>query len=79
MQREITRELVRRLLPERMAESNKGSYGSVLAAAGSMAYRGAAALCTEGALRGGAGLVYLECKTADNGNTEAGNRAESRC
>ena len=59
MQREITRELVRRLLPERMAESNKGSYGSVLAAAGSMAYRGAAALCTEGALRGGAGLVYL--------------------
>ena len=29
MQREITRELVRRLLPERMAESNKGSYGSV--------------------------------------------------
>ena len=35
MQREITRELVRRLLPGRMAESNKGSYGSVLAAAGS--------------------------------------------
>ena len=59
MQREITRELVRRLLPGRMAESNKGSYGSVLAAAGSMAYRGAAALCSEGALRGGAGLVYL--------------------
>ena len=59
MQREITRELVRRLLPGRMAESNKGSYGSVLAAAGSMAYRGAATLCTEGALRGGAGLVYL--------------------
>lgn len=59
MQREITRELVRRLLPGRTAESNKGSYGSVLAAAGSMAYRGAAALCTEGALRGGAGLVYL--------------------
>ena len=59
MQREITRELVRRLLPGRMAESNKGSYGSVLAAAGSMAYRGAAALCTEGALRGRAGLVYL--------------------
>lgn len=24
-----------------------------------MAYRGAAALCTEGALRAGAGLVYL--------------------
>lgn len=59
MQREITRELVRGWLPRRQADSNKGSYGSVLAAAGSMAYRGAAALCTEGALRGGAGLVYL--------------------
>ena len=56
MQREITQELVKQLLPERRADSNKGSYGSVLAAAGSMAYRGAAALCTEGALRGGAGL-----------------------
>ena len=59
MPREITRELVGELLPKRQADSNKGSYGSVLAAAGSMAYRGAAALCTEGALRGGAGLVYL--------------------
>lgn len=59
MQREITRELVQKMLPKRTADSNKGSYGSVLAAAGSMAYRGAAALCAEGALRGGAGLVYL--------------------
>ena len=59
MQREITQELVKQLLPVRRADSNKGSYGSVLAAAGSMAYRGAAALCTEGALRGGAGLVFL--------------------
>ena len=59
MQREITRALVRELLPKRAADSNKGSYGSVLAAAGSMAYRGAAALCTEGALRSGAGLVFL--------------------
>ena len=49
MQREITQELVKQLLPERRADSNKGSYGSscftsscvisrcVLAAAGSMA------------------------------------------
>ena len=57
MQREITRELVQKMLPKRSANTNKGSYGSVLAAAGSLAYRGAAALCTEGALRGGAGLV----------------------
>ena len=59
MQQEITRELVQSWLPRRQADSNKGSYGSVLAAAGSLAYRGAAALCAEGALRGGAGLVYL--------------------
>ena len=56
---EITRSVVRDCLPERRADSNKGSYGSVLTVAGSMAYRGAASLCVEGALRGGAGLVYL--------------------
>ena len=49
MQQEITRELVQSWLPRRQADSNKGSYGSVLAAAGSLAYRGAAALCAEGA------------------------------
>ena len=59
MQREITREMVKARLPRREADTNKGSFGSVLAAAGSMAYRGAAALCAEGALRAGAGLVYL--------------------
>lgn len=46
-------------LPVRRPESNKGSYGSVTIAAGSAVYRGAAALCTEGALRCGAGLVTL--------------------
>lgn len=46
-------------LPQREADTNKGSYGSVAAVAGSLAYRGAAALCCEAALRGGAGLVYL--------------------
>ena len=54
---DITRSVVRGLLPRRDADTNKGSFGSVLAVAGSMAYRGAAALCVEGALRGGAGLV----------------------
>lgn len=43
----------------RGAQSHKGSYGSVLAVAGSAEYRGAAALCCLGALRGGAGLVTL--------------------
>ena len=59
MQREITQEMAKDRLPRREADANKGSFGSVLAAAGSMAYRGAAALCAEGALRAGAGLVYL--------------------
>lgn len=59
MPQEITVQNARQWLPARRAESNKGSYGSVLAVAGSTAYRGAAALCTEGALRSGAGLVYL--------------------
>ena len=56
---EITRDVVKGVLPKRDADTNKGSFGSVLAVAGSMAYRGAASLCVEGALRGGAGLVYL--------------------
>ena len=59
MPQEITVQNARQWLPARKADSNKGSYGAVLAAAGSTAYRGAAALCTEGALRSGAGLVYL--------------------
>ncbi len=57
--REIHREDVLRCLPRRAADTNKGSYGRVVAVAGSMAYRGAAALCCESALRTGAGLVYL--------------------
>lgn len=56
---EISREEVLRCLPRRAADTNKGSYGRVVAVAGSMAYRGAAALCCESALRTGAGLVYL--------------------
>lgn len=47
------------LLPRRGRDANKGSFGSVAAVAGSLCYRGAAALCVEGALRCGAGLVFL--------------------
>ena len=42
MQREITQEMAKDRLPRREADANKGSFGSVLVAAGSMAYRGAA-------------------------------------
>ncbi len=55
----IQRQDVLALLPRRPAGSHKGSFGTVVAVAGSLGYRGAAALCVEGALRGGAGLVYL--------------------
>ena len=45
---ELNQHKICALLPQRRAQSNKGSYGSVAAAAGSLAYRGAAALCVEG-------------------------------
>lgn len=47
------------VLPPRPADSNKGTFGRVLAVAGSRGMSGAAVLCASGALRGGAGLVRL--------------------
>ncbi|MBX3444092.1 MAG: NAD(P)H-hydrate dehydratase [Planctomyces sp.] len=47
------------LPPPRPADSNKGTYGRVLIAAGSRGMSGAAVLSGLGALRGGAGLVEL--------------------
>lgn len=55
----LTEEHVLGLLPRRDPESNKGRYGKVLCIAGCANYRGAAQLCTMGALRGGAGIVTL--------------------
>ena len=55
----LTPEWARAALPERPAESNKGSFGRVLVVAGSANYTGAAALASLGAIRGGAGLVTL--------------------
>ena len=59
MGKEITAEWVWQQLPARKAETNKGSYGKVLLVSGSLSYRGAAALCAEGAARTGAGIVTL--------------------
>lgn len=59
MAKEITAEWVWKCLPVRKPESNKGTYGKVLLVAGSQRYRGAAALCAEGASRTGAGIVTL--------------------
>ena len=47
------------LLPDRSPEAHKGDFGRVLLLCGSRGYTGAAALAAMGALRCGAGLVYL--------------------
>ena len=55
----LTHEDVLSKLPDRKAESHKGDFGKVLLLCGSVGYTGAAALAAMGALRTGAGLVYL--------------------
>jgi hydroxyethylthiazole kinase-like uncharacterized protein yjeF len=50
---------IRRLLPARQAASHKGDYGKVFLLAGSAGMLGAGLLSSRGALRVGAGLVYL--------------------
>ena len=50
---------VEKLLPKRDVNTHKGDYGKLLLICGSRGYTGAAALCALGALRSGAGLVYL--------------------
>lgn len=47
------------LLPDRKADAHKGDFGKVLLLCGSVGYTGAAYLAAMGALRSGAGLVYL--------------------
>ena len=56
---QITEEFVWQSIPPRARDSHKGTFGSVLAVAGSAFYRGAALLAAEGALRTGAGIVTL--------------------
>ena len=46
-------------LPDRSADGHKGTFGKVLVIGGSLGMSGAAALAGLGALRGGAGLVYV--------------------
>jgi ADP-dependent NAD(P)H-hydrate dehydratase len=57
----MTRQLITQLptLPARPTDGNKGTFGRVLIMAGSRGMSGAAALAGLGALRGGAGLVYV--------------------
>lgn len=57
----MTHQLINQLpnLPTRPADGHKGTFGRVLIVAGSRGMSGAAALAGQGALRGGAGLVYV--------------------
>lgn len=55
----LTDEWARAVLPARPIGANKGSFGKVLVAAGSINYIGAAYLACSGAVRVGAGLVTL--------------------
>lgn len=55
----MNHESVLALLPDRALNAHKGNFGSVLMLCGSRGYTGAAALSAMGALRVGAGLVFL--------------------
>ncbi len=55
----LTQQLVRRLVPPRPLESNKGTYGKVMLVCGSVLYPGSAYLAGNAAARVGAGLVTL--------------------
>lgn len=56
---ELSHNEVLSLLPDRNPDSHKGDYGKLLLLCGSRGYTGAAALAAMGALRSGAGLVFL--------------------
>lgn len=56
---ELTHKDILNILPNRKADSHKGDYGKILLLCGSVGFTGAAALAAMGALRSGAGLVYL--------------------
>ena len=51
--------IIRTLLPVRKRDTHKSDYGKILLLCGSRGFTGAAALAAMGALRTGAGLVYL--------------------
>ena len=57
--RKMNHESVRSLLPDRDPFAHKGNFGKILLLCGSRGYTGAAALAAMGALRSGAGLVFL--------------------
>ncbi len=57
--RDTSRRFVDELLPVRDREAHKGDFGRLLLLCGSVGLTGAAALAARGALRSGAGLIFL--------------------
>lgn len=57
--KELNHEKILSILPERNPYAHKGNFGKILLLCGSRGYTGAAALAAMGALRSGAGLVFL--------------------
>ena len=55
----VDEEMVASILPDRPANSHKGTFGTALLAAGSLNYPGAALLAGKAAYRAGAGLVQM--------------------
>lgn len=55
----ITKEYVARHIRPRVADSHKGTYGTLLTVCGSYGMAGAALLCARGALRSGVGLLRV--------------------
>lgn len=55
----ISKTFIKKYIKKRIQASHKGNYGRILMLCGSKGYTGAAALSAMGALRSGAGLVYL--------------------
>ena len=55
----LNHEKVMKILPDRDPFAHKGKFGKILLLCGSEGYTGAAALASMGALRSGAGLVFL--------------------
>lgn len=56
---ELNHEAVLKILPDRPDWGHKGTFGKILLLCGSLGFTGAAYLAAMGALRCGAGLVYL--------------------
>ena len=55
----MNHESVLSILPDRAVDAHKGNFGRLLLLCGSRGYNGAAYLAAMGALRSGAGLVFL--------------------